>query len=750
MPWRVEIHHIAMSRKGDSTLIRVIETAPLLGGVARQKNVLIDGGVYGDRNLVDGYINNIPGLNNIDVIVATHYDEDHFNGLRGILEMVAPRYANSFIIDQGEQSQVNATQSRYRPQPTITYPGRVDDYRRYITAINAHGNRIRITKKVISTGGLSPILAGIGWRNSDWLLNKEILWCHPQRYDANGDYNPNGNHQKVPAVLGFNYPLLPVGQQFNPGNPDNADWDTNGDPRNIAGVGLRPAGAPTLRCIATNQYIRGAGAANPVAGLANDPKNEKSLAFVLEFNNFRYYIGGDIEDDQEAHIMTNLNPTNDIPGRVLAMKASHHGAATATSRNFITRMRPGAVIISCGTNNQFRHPKQRTINVLDGYGEAPILGDMANENRHPIFPPPAPFVPIENYLTGYQVPNSDSPAPAVSGGGYSSKVAGNPGKVVGNGVLAAIPMVRGDIVLEVNTAQSNIPVVGQIYRGIQAAANNAMVGGLVIPVAQINNIADVGSTYGVAAAVALACGATIPQAKAALDACAHVGIDVNAVGVVQTAIAAAANAVAKTVAANGVLDGGGAPRVLAIGGGVSEAIGYAVAGATAVNITQAIANVGGNATGGQAAGHAANLVFHFPPGNRQTAAGFVATAAMGAGLAGANMMRAAVIAAAIGAQVEVLTAANTADLVTRVGMAAGMANNLATFVGAIASATFYYGEPLSVNQAVNAALTRGVFPGSVAAGAAAQVAATIANDTLFSVNFPTIEAGVAPPINHTS
>lgn len=752
MPWSVEIHHIDLHNNGDSTLIRVREIAPLIGGVAIERNILIDGGLYAARNTIDAYLTGL-GIATIHVIVCTHYDADHFYGLRGLFQMPVPRYANTIVFDQGEQGNVTyKTRRDGTLNVHVGNGGREQTYTNYINAIATNPNRIRVTEKVISSGGVSPILAGEGWRGSNWLLNKEILWCQPQRYDANGEYNPRGNHQKAPAGFGFIYPPLPVGQQYSAANPDNADWDTNGNPRNTAGALLRPAGAPTLRCIAVNQYVRGAGAANPIAGLAGEAKNEKSLAFVLQHNNFKYYIGGDIEDEQEVHIMQNLNPTNDIPGRILSMKASHHGAATATSRNFVTRMRPSAVIISCGTANQYSHPKQRTVNVLDGYSQVPILADTANENRHPDFPPPAPFVPISNYLTGYQIPNSNNPDDPVSGGGYTSKVAGNPGKVVGNGVLVAVPPVSSDIVLSVNHTQSLIPVVGQIYRGIQAAANNAQFGGLAIPAAQINTIANAGSTYGVAAAVALAAGATALQARAAINATAHVGTDVNGAGVVQAAIAAAGNAVAKTTAANGVMYAGPTPRALAIGVGVSEAVGYSVAGETAVNITQAIANVGGNVAGRQAAGHAANLVFHFAPGNRQEAAGFTAAAAMGAGLANATMQQSAVIAAAIGAQIADLNEANTALLVTNVGIAAGMANNLAAFVGAIASATFFFGEPPSVNQAVNAALTSGgqAAGAAAAAGVAAQAAATIVNPTLFSVDFQTIEPGVVPPINHTS
>jgi hypothetical protein len=35
----------------------------------------------------------------------------------------------------------------------------------------------------------------------------------------------------------------------------------------------------------------------------------------VQFNNFKYYLGGDIETAQENHIVTNLNPDNNDAGR---------------------------------------------------------------------------------------------------------------------------------------------------------------------------------------------------------------------------------------------------------------------------------------------------------------------------------------------------------------------------------------------------------------------------------------------------
>ena len=41
------------------------------------------------------------------------------------------------------------------------------------------------------------------------------------------------------------------------------------------------------------------GVDDPTGGQGADPSNEKSLAFLVQFGNFRYYIGGDLTTTQE-------------------------------------------------------------------------------------------------------------------------------------------------------------------------------------------------------------------------------------------------------------------------------------------------------------------------------------------------------------------------------------------------------------------------------------------------------------------
>lgn len=158
MPITLEIHHIDVG-PGDSTLILVKNNNII------QKSVLIDAGeTINNANVVDNYLAG-EGVNRLDVMIATHYDKDHFRGLRHLLSRNTNRYNTTRIYDRGEQGLRSRGHWLYRSL----------DYRRYIRAIGSRGNRTRITANVGVNLG------------RDWLINQEILWR-----------NANGQVQRRP------------------------------------------------------------------------------------------------------------------------------------------------------------------------------------------------------------------------------------------------------------------------------------------------------------------------------------------------------------------------------------------------------------------------------------------------------------------------------------------------------------------------------------------------------------------------
>jgi hypothetical protein len=413
MAWRLEIHHIDVIGTGDATLIIAREVPPLIGAAPLIRSALIDGGRRLHWAALNAYITAQLGAAELDVMICTHYDDDHVGGLIDLL-LQPGTYDNTFIYDQGWPA-----------------PGLANNYIAYVRAINGW-----------NVAGPVGGVAGVAARTRV-----------TARVRADGVAVP-----PLPGVLGaLGPPAVPAGA---PGTINRArSWLLNGAAApaeilwNGAGVAA-PAGAPTIRFIAANKFVTTpGGVVGPIGGLGVDPKNEKSLAIELTFGNFRYYVGGDIETAQENQIQLELNPGDDAAGRLLAFKTSHHGANTATSRGFVDQLRPDAAFLSCGTGNAHFHPAQQTVNVLDGYPPFPAA--------HPPVPPLPPNRPVDYYLTGYQLPGP----PPQTYGGDASMTAGDPN---------AVPPVRGHIVLTVSAAQSAAPVEGTHYFATQTAVNSAL------------------------------------------------------------------------------------------------------------------------------------------------------------------------------------------------------------------------------------------------------------------------------------
>lgn len=351
MPWTLEIHHIGV-QQGDATLI-VARNPAIGGGLVR--SVLIDSGLTDQAPDVHNYITVTAGLATLDVMIVTHYDEDHFNGSAELLRNYPGVYDNTLIFDQGWPG----------------HGGLDNNYINYVRAINglamqgglalAHlagpPPRSRITNRVLSYGNLGYILFGGAIpaantaavpagapgtinRAAGWLVNREVMWTN----NVGAPAPPPGN---APGVAG---------------------------------------GPPKLLCIAANEWVLqpgGGGVVQVPSGLnpnSSEGKNGRSLVFLLTFEAFRYYIGGDISTEQEDDALGGHGIVNYIAaqGQVHAMKMSHHGSGESSSTPFINQLNPTAAFISVGTDNGYGtnppamgqgpwpngHPQQRVLNDL--------------------------------------------------------------------------------------------------------------------------------------------------------------------------------------------------------------------------------------------------------------------------------------------------------------------------------------------------------------------------------------------------
>lgn len=91
--------------------------------------------------------------------------------------------------------------------------------------------------------------------------------------------------------------------------------------------------------------------------------NDNSIAFVLQYRNFRMLFTGDAGADAEARF---LREGVDLHADVL--KVGHHGSAYSSTPAFMAAVHPRYAVISVGRHNLFGHPAQSTIATLRRFG----------------------------------------------------------------------------------------------------------------------------------------------------------------------------------------------------------------------------------------------------------------------------------------------------------------------------------------------------------------------------------------------
>jgi competence protein ComEC len=94
-----------------------------------------------------------------------------------------------------------------------------------------------------------------------------------------------------------------------------------------------------------------------------DHKNSNSLVIQFLFDHQVFLLTGDIEADAEYDLANHYK--NKLKSDVL--KVSHHGSNTSSTKIFLSFVKPSAVIISSGYNNQFGFPSKDVLERLMTY-----------------------------------------------------------------------------------------------------------------------------------------------------------------------------------------------------------------------------------------------------------------------------------------------------------------------------------------------------------------------------------------------
>lgn len=102
---------------------------------------------------------------------------------------------------------------------------------------------------------------------------------------------------------------------------------------------------------------------NSLAGRHFENVNNSSISFRLLYGERRFYFSGDLEIEGEKKLaVSGLNLGADV------LKAGHHGSRTSSTEQLLDVVRPEWAVISCGVDNQFKHPHPETIRHLQERG----------------------------------------------------------------------------------------------------------------------------------------------------------------------------------------------------------------------------------------------------------------------------------------------------------------------------------------------------------------------------------------------
>jgi hypothetical protein len=98
------------------------------------------------------------------------------------------------------------------------------------------------------------------------------------------------------------------------------------------------------------------------------PENDTSIALLIQFGSFRYFIGGDIEKTTELKIAD-----RDLVMNVDVYQANHHGSHTSSSLEFMQDLIPQVIIISNGNHGGYMHPSQQTLDLFMNLSPQPTV-----------------------------------------------------------------------------------------------------------------------------------------------------------------------------------------------------------------------------------------------------------------------------------------------------------------------------------------------------------------------------------------
>lgn len=97
-----------------------------------------------------------------------------------------------------------------------------------------------------------------------------------------------------------------------------------------------------------------------------------SLVLMITYGKTKFLFTGDIEDEAQTRIADKFQNEKDKEYKIDVIKMPHHGSSSPKSLDgtgslyrFIRTFMPDYAVISVGADNQYGHPHQKTLDLLD-------------------------------------------------------------------------------------------------------------------------------------------------------------------------------------------------------------------------------------------------------------------------------------------------------------------------------------------------------------------------------------------------
>ncbi len=200
-----------------------------------------------------------------------------------------------------------------------------------------------------------PYLSSLGITSLNYIVNSHYHADHLGGLDE--VINTLGSANIGAIYDRGNAAPLPTTQVYN--NYVNAANATG--KRYTIGLGqtLDLGGGVTMECVATAGQVLNYGPV-PNAGVS---ENDMSVGWVLNYNTFQYFTGGDL-GGETTYYADNETPLAPQVGDVDAFKVDHHGSRYSTNQTFVNTLKPEVSFIEVGNGNTYGHPAQTTLDRL--------------------------------------------------------------------------------------------------------------------------------------------------------------------------------------------------------------------------------------------------------------------------------------------------------------------------------------------------------------------------------------------------